>query len=69
MMVMNMAPTAVQASAGVYGISADVKPPPDKNDHVVAPIGETTNGDAAKSDLNFLKMSDPAVGRTVDVKA
>jgi hypothetical protein len=69
MMVMSVAPAAVQASTAVYGVTADVKPPPEKNDQVVAPISETTNGDAAKSDLNLLKMADPAVGRTVDVKA
>ncbi len=69
MMVMSVAPAGVQANAAVYGVTADVKPPPDKNDQVVAPIAETTNGDAARSDLNLLKMADPGVGRTVDVKA
>ena len=69
MMVMSVAPAAVQANAAVYGVSADVKPPPERNDQMVAPIAETTNGDAARSDLNLLKMADPGVGQTVDVKA
>lgn len=69
MMVMGMAPAGVQAGAAVYGIAADVKQPPERNDQAVPPIAETTNGEAARSDLNLLKMTDPGVGRTVDVKA
>lgn len=69
MMVMGMAPAGVQANAAVYGLTADVKQPPTRNDQAVAPIAETTNGEAARSDLNLLKMADPGVGQTVDVKA
>jgi len=67
--VMGIGPAALQATAAVFGINADVKTPPDRRDDMVAPVAETTNGDAARSDLNLLKMADPGVGRTVDVKA
>lgn len=65
--VMGMAPAGLQATAAVYAVNADTKPRP--RDDVVPPVVETTNGQAAKSDLNLLKMADPAVGRTVDIQA
>jgi hypothetical protein len=67
--VMGVAPASLQASAAVVGINAAVKPPMETRDDVVAPISETTNGEAAKSDLSLLKMSDPTVGQTLDVTA
>lgn len=67
--VMGVGPSSLQASAAVFNINAEFKTPPEKRDDVVPPIAETTNGQAAKSDLNLLKMADPSVGRTVDIKA
>ncbi len=67
--VMGVAPASLHASAAVVGVNAPVKPPMETRDDVVAPVKETTNGEAARADLSLLKMSDPAVGQTVDVKA
>lgn len=67
--VMGVGPASLQATTAVFGINADFKTQPEKRDDVVPPVAETTNGEAARTDLNLLKMADPAVGRTVDVKA
>ncbi len=67
--VMGVAPASLQASAAVVGISESVKPSMQHRDDVVAPIKETTNGNAARANLSLLKMSDSTVGKTVDVKA
>jgi hypothetical protein len=69
MSVMGIAPAGSQVSAAVFDVSAVVKPPPEKRDDVVPPIKETTNGNAARADLSLMKMNDPAVGQTVDVRA
>jgi hypothetical protein len=69
-MSMGMGSTGLQASAAVYGIAAPLKTPPDARDDVVHAIGgESSNGQAAKSDLSLLKMSNPTVGQAVDVQA
>lgn len=65
--MVGMAPAGLQATAAVFGVSPDIKPPP--RDDVVPPVAETTNSEAAKSDLNLLKMADPSIGQHVDVKA
>jgi hypothetical protein len=65
---MGVAPAGIHATAAVFDISAVVKQPMERRDDVVAPIGETTNGQASKSDLSLLKMTDPAVGRTLNIK-
>ncbi len=68
--VMGIGPAGLQSSAAVFGLNAVDKPPPERRDDVVAAIGgESTNGLAAKADLSLLKMPNPAVGQTVDVKA
>ncbi len=67
--VMGVSPGGVQASAAVFATNATAKAPPQTRDDYVAPIGgESTNGQAAKSDLSLLKMSDPSVGQTVDIQ-
>ena len=68
--VMGVGLTGSQATAAVFGINAAEKPPPERRDDVVAAIGgESTNGVASRADLSLLKMANPAVGQTVDVKA
>lgn len=68
--VMGVGLTGSQATAAVFGINTAEKQPPERRDDVVAAIGgESTNGVAARTDLSLLKMANPAVGRTVDVKA
>lgn len=67
--VMGVTSASLQASTAVVGINAPVKLSMERRDDVVAPVKETTNGEASKADVSLLKMSDPAVGQTVDVKA
>lgn len=69
--VMGVGLTGSQASTAVFDVSAAMKPPPpERRDDVVAAIGgESTNGVASRTDLSLLKMGNPAVGQTVDVKA
>ncbi len=67
---MGLGLTGAQASTAVFDVNAAMKPQPEKRDDVVAAIGgESTNGVAARTDLSLLKMANPAVGQTVDVKA
>lgn len=68
---MGLGLTGAQASTAVFDVSAAMKsPPPERRDDVVAAIGgESTNAAAARSDVSLLKMANPAVGQTVDVKA
>jgi hypothetical protein len=60
-------PNSFQASAAVYNISAIDKAPSKTRDDYVAPV-ETTNRQATKSDISFLKMNDPSLGQNVDFK-
>jgi hypothetical protein len=69
-MSLGMGSPGVPAGGPAYGTANPVKQPPETRDDIVHAIGgESSNGQAAKSDLSLLKMSNPAVGQTVDVQA
>ena len=65
--VIGVSPAPIQASAAVFNIDATAKQPQPKRDDVVAPI-DTTNRQAAKTDVSLLKMSDPSLGQNIDIK-
>jgi hypothetical protein len=65
--ITGVSPAATQASAAVFNIDAMAKQPPPKRDDVVAPI-DTTNRQAAKTDISLLKMSDNSLGQNIDIK-
>ena len=61
-----VSPAPVQASAAVFNVDSVAKQPLTKRDDVVAPI-DTTNRQAAKTDISLLKMSDNSLGQNVDI--
>ena len=64
---MGISSAGMQASAAVFNVDAVTRQPQSRRDDVVAPI-DTTNGEAAKSDLSLIKMGKPSVGQTVDFR-
>ena len=64
---MGISTANMQASTAVYNVDTVAKQPHTKRDDVVAPI-ETSDSQAAKSDLSFIKMASPNLGQNLDIQ-
>ncbi|MDR3528673.1 MAG: hypothetical protein P4L57_15490 [Rhizomicrobium sp.] len=65
--VTGLGSSSIQASAAVFNVSAVAKPPEKSRDDYVAPI-ETTNIQAAKTDVSLSKMTSPSAGQHLDIR-